>query len=745
MNPGTHSSARLRLWGLCLFVLCLMAPPAFAKHIIGGVLTYECLGGGTYRFVLKMYRDCSDPTGAYFDMEAAVSIYKGDELIETRYPSPDIVNDLEPQVDNPCVNIPPSICVQEGIYSFLYTFDDWPSSEPYTISYQRCCRNNSISNITTPGDVGATFTITLTPEAQALCNSSPFFENFPPIVICNGEPLMVDHSAFDPDGDQLVYELCAPLAGGGDSFGGNGCNTVAPDPACPPPYDPVSYMPPWTPLNPMGADPPLQLDPQTGLLTGTPNTFGQFVVGVCVSEYRNGVLLSTIRRDFQFNVVNCAPTVAAQVVADGTLGDTLLVEQCLDSVVQFANQSVQQGLIDDYRWEFFGESDTLTSTSWNPELTFPGPGTYAGWLLLNPGAECSDTALLQVRIYEGPKPDFSFTYDTCRAGPVLFFDQTTAGEAPLVQREWRFGDGALSDAPQPGHVYQAPGHYNVILTATDDNGCVAQRIRQVRYQPAPAILIVAPDDTLSCPPATIAFDLLSAPVDETYSVVWDFGDGGRDTSLQPAHTYAEPGLYDLALSVTSPIGCHIDTVFPALIRIEAPVVADFRYSPETFSSFRPEVEFFSLSANAAQLDWFANGDLFGKGAEVAWVFPDTGLYRVELVATHALGCTDTARQWLDVVPEYTFFMPNAFTPNHDARNEGFGPAGVWRGLSDYRLEVFDRWGRKVFESHEPRHRWNGRLHNTGHDLPAGTYVWQVRFREPRGGYSVRKGFVTLFR
>ncbi len=743
MNP-CNAPTRLRLLAGGL-IFCLLVLPASAKHIIGGVLTYECLGGGTYRFVLKMYRDCSDPTGAYFDYEAAVSIYKGDELLETKYPGPDIVNDLEPEVDNPCVNIPSSICVQEGIYSFLYTFADWPSDEPYTISYQRCCRNNSISNITTPGDVGATFTITLTPEAQAVCNSSPFFQDLPPIVICNGEPLVVNHSAFDPDGDQLVYALCAPLAGGGNNTSGNGCNSVIPDPACPPPYEPVNFLPPYTPLDPMGGDPPLQLDPQTGMLTGTPTTFGQFVVGVCVSEYRDGVLLSTIRRDFQFNVVNCTPTVAAQVAADTLIGDTFLIEQCLDPVVQFTNQSVQQGLIDEYRWEFFGESDTIVSTTWHPELTFPGPGTWPGWLLLNPGAECSDTALLQVRIYAGPDPDFSFAYDTCRAGPVLFFDHSTAVEAPIVAREWRFGDGTLSDATQPAHVYQAPGHYNVILTTTDDNGCVAQRIRQVRYQPAPAILIVAPDDTLSCPPAAIAFDLLSAPVDETYKVMWDFGDGGSDTSLQPVHTYTLPGTYDLALSVTSPIGCHIDTVFPALIRIEEPVQAAFDYSPHAISGLHPEVVFSSLSANAARLDWYDDGLFIGQGEMLDYVFPDTGLHRIELVATHAFGCTDTARQWLDVAPEYTFFMPNAFTPNHDARNEGFGPGGIWTGLTDYRLEVYDRWGQRVFVGSSPRERWNGRLHNTGPDLPAGTYVWQVRFRAPRGDYVLHKGFVTLFR
>lgn len=55
-------------------------------------------------------------------------------------------------------------------------------------------------------------------------------------------------------------------------------------------------------LNGIPGGAPLQIDSETGLLTGLPNTVGQFVVGICIEEYRNGVLISTTRRDFQYNV-----------------------------------------------------------------------------------------------------------------------------------------------------------------------------------------------------------------------------------------------------------------------------------------------------------------------------------------------------------------------------------------------------------------------------------------------------------
>ena len=58
----------------------------------------------------------------------------------------------------------------------------------------------------------------------------------------------------------------------------------------------------------MTADPSLGIDPNTGELTCTPTMPGQYAIGICVEEYRDGVLLSMVRRDFQFNVTTCEPT-----------------------------------------------------------------------------------------------------------------------------------------------------------------------------------------------------------------------------------------------------------------------------------------------------------------------------------------------------------------------------------------------------------------------------------------------------
>ena len=190
-----------------------------SRHIIGGEVYYDCLGidssgavpEATYRITFNMYRDCYSD-GANFDSPATFGIYRGSGSNWTfvqneSQPVQQIIN-LEIN-DDPCVEEPEEVCVEKGTYIFEVTLDI--ISDSYLISYQRCCRNNTIVNILEPGETGAAFQLEISPLAQQICNDSPTFNNFPPIVICAETPLAFDHSATDNEGHTLVYEFCTPL------------------------------------------------------------------------------------------------------------------------------------------------------------------------------------------------------------------------------------------------------------------------------------------------------------------------------------------------------------------------------------------------------------------------------------------------------------------------------------------------------------------------------------------------------
>lgn len=743
---------------ILIFLLTGIFSQLQARHIIGGEITYECLGNDQYEFTLLIYRDCNCTDCAEFDPFAAIAVYNCDEDSDcgsfgqadyfTRLDVPllEINNVAEPTY--PCL-VPPDVCVQEGLYRFTLTLPNSPQS--YHVSYQRCCRNVTINNIIGPESSGATYTVAVTPEAQDLCNSSPEFNEFPPIVICADTPLEFDHSATDPDGDQLVYSFCAPLDGGGNILVEPGvytCDGAIPTPACPPPYNNVNFIVPnYSADQPMGGAPLVTIDPNTGLITGTPNILGQFVVGVCVQEFRNGQLLGEIRRDFQFNVASCDPTVVADIDADEVVGEQqYVVNTCGNSIVTFENESFQERFIEQFEWSFDINGTIVTeSEEWNATIEFPGEGTYEGQLILNPGTNCGDTAQIFVNVFPEVIADFSYVYDTCVAGPVDFTDLSSTGACCLTEWDWSFGDGNNTDAQNPSHVYMEPGNIPVTLTVTDTNSCVDSYTQTIEYFPVPSLIIIAPSSFIGCTPAEIFFDNLSFPIDSTYDITWDFGDGGFSTAISPTHIFEIPGNYTVTVDITSPIGCQTDTIFPGLIDILPSPTAGFDFTPNEPSSLQPEVIFTDQSQDAASWFWDFDTGATSILTNPTYVFPDTGMYQVAQIVTHPSGCQDTLIQVIDVIPEVRYNLPNAFTPNNDSTNDIFKGVGILDGATNFRMTIWNRWGEMVFETTDPDIGWNGLKNNTGQPSPNGVYPVVVNFIGPRGEKFEYKGVATLIR
>ncbi len=365
---------------LCLFVFW---QKSHATHIVGGEITYRCLGTNMYEITLTVYRDCFNGQPE-FDDPAIVGVYKSgtDSLFQKMLlPYDNSTNDTLPIIlSNPCLVVPPGVCVHKATYRRFVTLPYRPDG--YTIVYQRCCRNRLIRNIPSPLNTGISFIAELSGQAQLACNNAATFTNWPPVAICVHEPIDFDHSASDPDGDSLRYRLCTPL-NGPDSL------RAVPNPPDPPPYPELQWIdPPYNLLNIMGGD-PLVIDPLTGFMTGVPNTIGNFVIGVCVDEYRNDSLISTTRRDFQYNVADCGLPTAAFFIPE-VVCDTL--------TVQFQNQSQNSN---SFRWYFDWPDDlSQTSVAHSPIYTYASTGIYDVALIAAPNTVCSDTFIFQVQLVE---------------------------------------------------------------------------------------------------------------------------------------------------------------------------------------------------------------------------------------------------------------------------------------------------------------------------------------------------------
>lgn len=467
---------------ILLFFVLLGSSTVTATHIVGGSLTYEHLGGASYRITYKMYRDC-DPSSIDFPATLQIAVYTGNNPTSLysiiNIPRPP-QNQLDPPIDTCAFD--PGICVSEAIYTTVVN-NFYPGSGGYHLVYQLCCRNFSINNINNPGGTGSSSHTYIPDNSTVLTNSSPLWVNFPPVYVCANNPLEFNHSATDPDGDSLVYSLYRPFDDGGYTWGG--AYGVAPSW---PNFNQVLYNAGYSftsPLEPSAPAQTLEIDPQTGLLdfaAGATPVIGQHVVGVKVEEYRNGQLLNTVFRDFQFNVINCPPPVVAEIGP---------VDPCSGTAIDMINNSTGGG--SSYQWDFGDGSPT--SNQFEPTHTYSGIGQYTITLIIDPGTNCSDTTTRVIDI-SWTNSDFNYTDSTCVNDPVSFSDATTtAANGNPNQWMWDFGDGmGTSTLPNPSYTYTTPGDYIVQLISISDAGC-ADTITYPMYVQGIPDVQVGPDTT----------------------------------------------------------------------------------------------------------------------------------------------------------------------------------------------------------------------------------------------------------
>ncbi len=702
-----------------------------ATHIIGGEIFYDCLGNNQFRITLKLYRDCLLGQ-APFDDPATISVYNSNgqlvENIQIAFPGSQIV---PTQSINPCYQGEGNLCVEEAIYvqNVSLPFD----VNGYTLVYQRCCRNQSILNIVQPGETGSTYAAFIPGSAWNDCNSSPRYTNFPPIVLCINDPLIFDHSATDPDGDSLVYSFCDP-------FEGASTDAPMPVPAAAPPFQYVNFVAPYSAGFPIASDPAVLVNPQTGFIRGTPRQLGQYVVAVCVSEYRNGVLLSVNKRDFQFNVVNCSGESIASFDAPYSNVNTGAVCQGLS--VSFINQSLNASY---YFWDF-GVSGITTDVSdlFTPVYQYPDTGTFIVTLIANPGYSCADTAYTTIAVYDALLANIQPQQPQCLTGNLFEF-QLDRQQDINTQFLWEFGGNATpatSNLRIPQVSWQEAGIFSVIVTLITPN-CVDRDTLEITVFP-PLTSEFSIDQRDGCVPLTIYYGSNAAPLPGA-NFNWDFGDGSTSSLGSGFHTYTQSGLYSISFRVSSSEGCS-DTLSESrvdYIRVRPRPVARFDASPKVQTILNPVVEFTDLSTENTG-SWL----LPGTGVRldfpnVSFTYPDTGWYQAQLIASNEQGCFDTAFIPIRIQPIFTCYIPNSFSPNDDQVNDTFSPKG--EGFKHYLFKIYNRWGQLIFESSNPLESWDGRFKLQDSIAQTEVYIYKLWVVDVLGEKHSFTGRVTLFR
>ncbi|NQX96867.1 MAG: PKD domain-containing protein, partial [Flavobacteriales bacterium] len=452
----------------------------------------------------------------------------------------------------------------------------------------------------------------------------------PPTAMCAGSAFTYDLSATDIDGDSLYYSFRNPFNGGSNV-------APAPNPPSSGPFTDIPWGGGYSTANQIDANPQFTIDPQTGFLSGTPTNIGTYIVSFGVKEYRNGIFINEVYRDFLIYVSNC-PSVTAEFSDQiNQAGQSLF---CTGTSVNFTNGSLNST---NYFWNFGDTTTTLdTSNLLSPTYNYPDTGIYTVMLVANPGLTCADTAFHDFEVYPTLAPSFAPVIDQCLLNNSFTFNalgNNNTNDTIL----WDFSPSASPPTVSGATgttTFLSSGTYQIELTMKNF-GCTSTYVDSI---------IIFDNPIASFPPQTIFCNGLGVPFgnNSTNSTAyfWNFGDQSinSDTSIltTPTYTYADSGTYNVTL-IASQQGLCYDTISQTF---SVHSIINPSFLPVTNQCLLNNSFIFNALGNNNSTDtvlWDFGSSASPPnsiGGTGSTSFPSTGTYTIELTIKN-FGCTES--------------------------------------------------------------------------------------------------------
>jgi gliding motility-associated-like protein len=280
------------------------------------------------------------------------------------------------------------------------------------------------------------------------------------------------------------------------------------------------------------------------------------------------------------------------------------------------------------------------------------------------------------------------------------------------------------------------------VTIFDAIGCSTQLQIPVNINAAPIASIIVSQKE-ACAPACFTYSCVTNATGTNVSFAWNLDDGTSFVSgANPVACYNAARSYTPSVKVTDANGCA--NTGTNAVTVHPVPQADFLFTPDKPSLYENVVEFKDISTGAtiSNYSWFVAGiNSNSNTPNMTHTFDNIGNYLVTLLVTSDFGCSDTTFKLIKVEDEYALYIPNAFTPNEDGKNDIFQPKGS--GFTKYELAIFDRWGKRVFESNELEKGWDGTI--KGQIAPDGVYAYKITLITIGGKAKDLTGSVTLLK
>ncbi len=393
----------------------------------------------------------------------------------------------------------------------------------------------------------------------------------------------------------------------------------------------------------------------------------------------------------------------------------------------------------------------------------------------------------KITVFPNPVASFIAT-PACDGSPMNFTSTSSVGGGFSISTwDWDMNnDGNYNDVPpgttpNPQYTISPVGIDSVGLLVYSSSvpSCTAITKEAVIVHPNPVVNFIGVN-LKGCPTLNTAFTSLST-ISSDSIVAWNWSFPGNigqppiySGQYPPSQNYndpnspSQPAYYDVSLKVTSNFGCTSTKLVKKYIEVYPTPIAAFSWGPQDADIDNPLITFVNQAQYYAPYmgiygPYGIQYDLGHQGAPndslvhtphtFTHAYNDIDLadieetYNVTQWVVNSYGCTDSVMHPVYIKPIFTFYIPNAFTPNGDQKNEGFKGIGEGIDNTTYNMWIFDRWGMMIYHAMDINTPWDG--HMRGDEgrpvLQEDVYVWKVKFNDIFGTQHEYHGTVTLIK
>ncbi|MEX0967020.1 MAG: PKD domain-containing protein [Bacteroidia bacterium] len=571
-----YKSKGKKLYLILFYILILMLISAYqakASHLMASDIQWQCLGDSTYRITIAIYRDCNGQElihGSRININGINCDFNRSVVAIMASPV-----DITPVCAGICTRCTRPCNFPYGIQKILLTtivdFSDVDCCQ-FEISWRMNARNGII----TTGMANQYFFISAMLDiCNAPCNNSPVFTNMPIGMACINQCIIYNQGVTDVEDDSLVYSFTPPLSN----------STIS-----------GSYLPPFSFTRPLYFDGfPIadhtfnqttclgfHLDSMNGDLKFKPTQSQVTVMAIKVEEFRNGLKIGEIRRDFQLIIMQC-PANDIPVLSGINGTSQYSVATCPGQQICFDIYSEDEDVDDSLTmsWNNGIPGGIFTSTTakrpegkfcWTPNENHVRQASYYFTVNLKDNA-CPLVATTASAFSVSVKPALAIQApnDICAGSNINF--QTDATHFSAIQWE-SSGNGtftfvdSFTGTYEPSQAEIDTGFVALRAYSADSSICLERSDETIiNIHPIPEITFTSDGEEICSLPLKVQFrseGKISRGSISSYA--WDFGDGQQSTAAHPQIIYEDPDIYSVNLEVVSDQNCSAANTIDIRVR-----------------------------------------------------------------------------------------------------------------------------------------------------------------------------------